>query len=546
MSRRGRGGVAVPQAEALPARLDALEDVRLVLARSGFDLGEGGGTEHLAHARARLRHGADHTVVALVGSTGSGKSSLLNALIGVEVARAGVTRPTTSVTQAVTVGEGAESLLDLIGVSRRHHLRAAVELPDSIPAQGAHGPDADRTVPGGLVLLDLPDFDSVTVAHRLEVDRLITLVDLLVWVTDPQKYADESLHEGYLRRLTTHADVMRVVLNKVDTVPPGQVAALLADLSGLLAEDGLPTLVPIPTSTRTPEGVDALRAVLAEAVGARQAALDRIDADLRQQARDLADLAGSDAVADLPRQLESTVAEGLAGAAGVERIAALVAAQQRRDAALATGWPPLRWLRRIRRAPLAALDPTAGSHVAEAEVSRTLRAAGATAAESVGPRWAESARTTVRDRVPVVTAALDQVVSRDVQVLRQPPRWWRAVGALHGVLLLCAVVGGLWLGGLALAQALLLIDPEPFAPRVGAVPIPTLLLGGLVLGVVLGLLASLLARVGAARQGRRAVASLRAAIEGVARDEVIAPLAQVAADRTQVAELLTIISGRAR
>ena len=50
----------------------------------------------------------------------------------------------------------------------------------------------------GLVLLDLPDFDSIEEAHRLEVDRLLRLVDLVVWVLDPQKYADRVVHEQYL------------------------------------------------------------------------------------------------------------------------------------------------------------------------------------------------------------------------------------------------------------------------------------------------------------------------------------------------------------
>ena len=50
----------------------------------------------------------------------------------------------------------------------------------------------------GLVLLDLPDFDSVEARHRLEVDRLLRLVDLVVWVLDPQKYADRVVHQQYL------------------------------------------------------------------------------------------------------------------------------------------------------------------------------------------------------------------------------------------------------------------------------------------------------------------------------------------------------------
>ena len=50
----------------------------------------------------------------------------------------------------------------------------------------------------GVVLLDLPDHDSTEVSHHLEVDRLIELADLMVWVLDPQKYADAAIHDRYL------------------------------------------------------------------------------------------------------------------------------------------------------------------------------------------------------------------------------------------------------------------------------------------------------------------------------------------------------------
>ena len=56
----------------------------------------------------------------------------------------------------------------------------------------------------GLVLLDLPDHDSTEIDHRMEVDRLVQLVDMLVWVVDPQKYADAAIHDRYLKPLAQH------------------------------------------------------------------------------------------------------------------------------------------------------------------------------------------------------------------------------------------------------------------------------------------------------------------------------------------------------
>ena len=131
-----------------------------------------------------------------------------------------------------TRGGGAAGLA---AVPRRH----SVDAVEQRPAE----PRLD-----GLVLLDLPDHDSTAVAHRLEVDRLVALVDLLVWVVDPQKYADAALHERYLQPLAGHADVMIVVLNQADLLPPDARAACLNDLRRLLAAEGLGPVPVLATS----------------------------------------------------------------------------------------------------------------------------------------------------------------------------------------------------------------------------------------------------------------------------------------------------------
>ena len=142
-------------------------------------------------AGARLRLSGDHTVVALAGATGSGKSSTFNAVTGLELAAIGVRRPTTSWTMACTWGaDGAAELLDWLGVPAAPPGHAATACSTQ--------PRGDREL-DGLVLLDLPDHDSTEVAHHVEVDRLVKLADLLVWVLDPQKYADAAIHDRYLR-----------------------------------------------------------------------------------------------------------------------------------------------------------------------------------------------------------------------------------------------------------------------------------------------------------------------------------------------------------
>ena len=102
------------------------------------------------------------------------------------------------------------------------------------PATPCSTPGAEDRALDGIVLLDLPDHDSTEVSHHLEVDRLVELADLLVWVLDPQKYADAAIHDRYLAPLASHQDVMLVVLNHIDTVPEARREAMVADVRRLL------------------------------------------------------------------------------------------------------------------------------------------------------------------------------------------------------------------------------------------------------------------------------------------------------------------------
>src|SRR6188508_2021400 len=93
-----------------------------------------------------------HTVVALAGATGSGKSSLFNALVGDAVANVGVRRPTTSTpTAAIWGDEPVADLLDWLGVGTRHLVPA-----DPAAEQGGGRRGGPVGSLDGLVLLDLP------------------------------------------------------------------------------------------------------------------------------------------------------------------------------------------------------------------------------------------------------------------------------------------------------------------------------------------------------------------------------------------------------
>jgi GTP-binding protein EngB required for normal cell division len=223
----------------------------------------------LKRAGERLRLSSNHTVVALAGGTGSGKSTLFNALSGATFSPPGVTRPMTRHVHACVWGmQGAAPLLDWLGVQRRHRYARASVL------------DSGESDLDGLILLDLPDHDSVVTASMAAVDRLSKLADMVIWVLDPQKYADAAVHNRYLIPLAGHAGVFIVVLNQLDVLSAQQARECDEDLRRLLDHEGLIDTPIFPVSARTGIGLGDLRALLTETVLQNRAVTDRIAADI--------------------------------------------------------------------------------------------------------------------------------------------------------------------------------------------------------------------------------------------------------------------------
>jgi hypothetical protein len=363
------------------------------------------------------------------------------------------------------------------------------------------------------------------------------VVDVLVWVVDPQKYADNLLHQRYLRPMQTHADVTLVVLNQADTLEEEERGPLLRDLRRLLTADGLPDVPLLVTSAVTGEGVDDLRERLSEIAARRRAVEARLGADARAAAQALLEQVGSPDPAGVHRRDRHALAVVLAEAAGVETVARAVARSYRMRATAATGWPPTRWLAKLRPDPLRRLgldrevvdpslvrssrpQPTA---VQRARVDGAVRALGQAASAGAEEPWRSSIRTTAVAAAGELADALDQaVVATRLDPVRTP-RWWGFFGTLQWFFLVVAVAGLLWLGVLAGMAYLQL--PEPPVPELGPVPWPTAMAaGGALVGVLLALLGRLFARVGAARRRRKVRHRLREAVGRVADEVVVAPV----------------------
>jgi GTP-binding protein EngB required for normal cell division len=250
----------------------------------------------------RLALGVDHTIVALAGGTGSGKSSLFNALTGTSFAVPGVARPTTSEVSAATWGAEASALLDWLEVDPSRRL--GLEEPDAL---------------AGVVLLDLPDHDSVNADNRAIVDRVVPMADLLVWVMDPQKYADNAVHSAYLQVASDHGQPSLVVLNQIDRLDTEAAWEVVRDLQRLLAEDGLTDVPVMPTSARSGQGVDTVLEELGGAAHARSVSAEAVRADLIAAGRSLSRALARDADPQLP-DIEELV-QALASAAGIDALA---------------------------------------------------------------------------------------------------------------------------------------------------------------------------------------------------------------------------------
>jgi hypothetical protein len=558
---RDNGGDA--EATALTARVDGLRrflragEVYLPAERLAW------ARTVVTHAEQRLALSREHTVVALAGATGGGKSSLFNALAGQELSPVGVRRPTTSEAYACVWGAPEEitDLLEWLKITPAHWFGQAQVVDGQSPMRG-------------LVLLDLPDFDSVEREHAAEVTRLLGLVDLVVWVVDPQKYADQVIHERHLPRFRRHREVTLVALNQADLLSARDLEQLMADLRRLLNADGLDGVRTIATSAvDAPAGLAELQARLEEVVNSRRAVVQRLAADVDLAVADLSDLVGPPAAEELvgPSAVRQ-VAHGLADVAGAAAVVQAMVTSYRHRAGDAMAWPLLRSLRRRgpdpwRRTGGLALGagggPGAaggvagpgmsgfGGPVTAPETAEGPRAAASLVARTVGDRaaaglpdpWPEVVSAAARSRLDGLPEALDQAVAITAARAHRTPRWWRAVGAAEWVATAAALVG---LGWLVLGWLLAAIGIPIDQPQAGPLSVPVLLLvAGVGVGLLLALAARPLARWAARRASEREAERLRAAITDLGRTRVVAPVAEVLRAYAEARDALADARGRA-
>lgn len=498
-----------------------------------------------ARLTERLEHSSEHTVIGLFGATGSGKSSLVNAIVGEDIARVAHRRPTTSKALAILpepadehVDGSAASLLDWLEIRERHTVGRG-------------------SLPRGAILVDLPDFDSVESANREIAERLAGTVDVLVWVTDPEKYADAVLHTEFISRFARHDAVTIVVVNQADRLTKADGAAVRSSMKALLAEDGLAKTEVCLVSAVDGTGLPHLRAQIATVVESKRAVLERLLADARAEGEAIARATGvtvsrkSAEIPQLAREVPTVELDRLedacATAAQVDKISEAVAQSYRTRAGRHTGWPALRWIGAFRVDPLERMRVGRGSNKhrkgdsddefiarsslsidapgARARMSRAVDEFALSLAGQAPNPWPGRLADALEEEKDALPDEVDYALTHTDFRGAERSWTWLPLNIVQWLSFLMAIAGLVWL--LALAGFDFLQVPKPPMPMLEGlwvpVPVPTaMIIAGLGLGIVLGALAAVLNSFVAASRKRRARRALRSSLRDAAERTVVA------------------------
>ena len=558
--------------------------------------------ETLERLSQRRELSTEHTVIGFFGATGSGKSTLFNAIAGQNIALSAPTRPTTSTVQAaIWEAEGSEELLDWLGIDKRvypqtqalaaegeasdgngagkHNKAGGAAAPNAVtePAPGLFnrirravgGRGEMRTRTGGLILLDMPDFDSVTTTNRDLAARMMRYVDVLVWVVDPQKYADAVIHRDFMVPLAASGAQALCVLNQADKLAPAEVPAVLASLTRLLQAEGTEAhllAAPIAVSARTGEGVDVLRDLLAQVAAAKSLSLQRTDAQLHATASQLRTYAGGEGTVlagAYALEAEQKLVKACYTSSQAEQVLQAATASYRRAAGQHTGWILTRWMSRLKADPLRRLhlgqqDETKSTSKAaksagmlgsdsenapelvasslpplsaaqKAGMANAVRQYSKQMAARIDEPWKRSMKEAALSREAELPELLERDMMRIDYGLGRTRAPWVVFNALQWIALLSALAGVAWLtliSGMAYLQ--IQLPPAP-TPEGSPVPLPTLLL---LLGVLLGIASAgvgrLLTAMGSRYYARKLRGRLQTGVEKAVQSCVVAPVQQEA------------------
>ena len=219
--------------DSLAALRDAARDVRLDLEVPGAPEARGVRDDLVAqvddYLLPRLAEMDAPVLMVVGGSTGAGKSTLVNSLVGSIVSPAGVLRPTTRAPVLVCHPD------DLERFETRRILPGLPRATGGAPSPGTLQLVPTPSLPPGLALLDSPDIDSVLAENRVLANQLLAAADAWIFVTTAARYADAVPWE-FLQAARDRGTALSVVLNRVPDDARGEVSTHLGEM---LRERGL-------------------------------------------------------------------------------------------------------------------------------------------------------------------------------------------------------------------------------------------------------------------------------------------------------------------
>ena len=394
--------------EAVGRLRDELATVRLELEVPGAEEARRARDDLVAQADdyllPRLAQMDAPVLMVVGGSTGAGKSTLVNSLVGSIVSPAGVLRPTT---RAPVLACHPDDLHWFEGDRILPHVPRATG--DS-PAPGTLQLVTDAALPAGLALLDSPDIDSVLAENRALANQLLTAADGWLFVTTALRYADAVPWE-FLRTARDRGTAMSVVLNRV---PDDAAREVTSHMSEMMRTQSLDADLLVVREVPLEDGL-----IPPNALAPVRQWLDGLAADAQARA-ELIRRTLSGAVTSLPARagkVERAVADQLSAAAELRAEVDLAYAEARREVedalrsgSLLRGEVLERWhevvgtgdvMRALQSRIGSARDrlksvvtgkPSAGEELrvaVEHRLEAVVRAAGERAAERVARTWRE-------------------------------------------------------------------------------------------------------------------------------------------------------------
>ena len=214
----------------------------------------------------RLRESGSPVLVALVGSTGAGKSTLVNSIVGVQVSMTGIRRPTTNSPVLACHPDDVDWFAENVFLPTVPRVRQ-----EGLARSGRDGLlvlAANKGMPKGVALLDTPDIDSVVAEHREFAHQFLDASDLWLFMTSASRYADAAVWD-LLQHARDRGAALGIVLSRVNEASAAELVdhfAAMLEANGLSRNQRFLILETVLTDGKLPpEASGPIRAWLTEA-----------------------------------------------------------------------------------------------------------------------------------------------------------------------------------------------------------------------------------------------------------------------------------------